>query len=195
MDGAYSPGDHVVTRKLAADLGVSATPAREAMLRLVQESALEMLNARTVVVPRLTAQRLSELHYLRDALEPLLAEHGARNLKDEDIRRLARSNDRMAAAYDRQDFHAVFRENRDFHFLIYRAAAMPLIVSVVQTVWLRIGPTYRLLYPTLAVPEDALRIHAAAIAAARNRDGAALAAAIRDDLHRGHSLLTKVIRN
>src|SRR5215472_18250466 len=74
MDGAYVPGDRVATRGLATDLGVSATPAREAMLRLVNEGALELRNARTIVVPTLTAARLKEIYCVRHALEPMVAE-------------------------------------------------------------------------------------------------------------------------
>src|ERR1700694_3247592 len=77
MDGAYVPGDRVATRGLAAELGVSATPAREAMLRLVGEGALELRTARTIVVPALSARRLKEIYCVRYALEPMAAEHAA----------------------------------------------------------------------------------------------------------------------
>ena len=193
MDGAYIPGDRVATRALATDLGVSATPAREAMLRLVSEGALELKNARTVVVPTLTAQRLREIYCVRHALEPMMAEHAAKSLTSDDIRRLERAQERMQAAYDRQDYRTVFRENREFHFRIYGAAGMPLILTFIQAAWLRIGPTFRLLYPTLAVPSDALRIHEAAIAAAREADADKLRQSISDDLRRGEILLTRVI--
>jgi DNA-binding GntR family transcriptional regulator len=193
MDGAYVPGDRVATRGLAADLGVSATPAREAMLRLVSEGALELRNARTIVVPMLSGARLREVYCLRYALEQMAAEHAAPLITDDDVKKLERGQERMRAAYAREDYRTVFQENREFHFRIYAAAAMPLVVTFIQAAWLRIGPTFRLLYPTLAVPADALRIHDVAIAAARARDGAKLADAIREDLQRGEMLLRRVI--
>jgi DNA-binding GntR family transcriptional regulator len=194
MDGAYVPGDRVATRGLATDLGVSATPAREAMLRLVNEGALELRNARTIVVPTLTAARLAEIYSVRYALEPMAAEQAAPNIMEEDVKKLERAQERMRSAYDRKDYPAVFRENREFHFRIYGAAGMPLVSTFIKAAWLRIGPTFRLLYPTLAVPEDAIRIHEVAIAAARARDGAKLGAAIREDLQRGDRLLSRVIQ-
>jgi DNA-binding GntR family transcriptional regulator len=195
MDGAYVPGDRVATRGLAADLGVSATPAREAMLRLVGEGALELLNARTIVVPTLSAARLREVYCVRYGLEPMVAEYAAALITDDDLRKLERSQERMRAAYARQDYRTVFGENRAFHFGIYTAAAMPLVLTFIQVAWLRIGPTFRLLYPALAVPADAVRVHDAAIAAARAHDGPALAAAIREDLQRGERLLGRVIQD
>jgi DNA-binding GntR family transcriptional regulator len=193
MDGAYVPGDRVASRSVAADLGISATPAREAILRLVGEGALELVNARIVAVPQLTHDRLKEIYALRYALEPMAAAEAAEKLTDEDLRRLNRAQERMKTAYDRRDYRTVFSTNREFHFCIYTASGMPLALSFMRATWLRIGPTFRLLYPSLAVPADAVRIHEQAIAAARVRDGKALSDAIRNDLARGEALLTRVI--
>jgi len=193
MDGAYVPGDRVASRAIAADLGISATPAREAILRLVSEGALELVNARIVAVPRLTPARLKEIYALRYSLEPMAAAEAAEKLADDDVRRLNRAQERMKAAYDRLDYRTVFSANREFHFCIYAAAKMPLALSFIRATWLRIGPTFRLLYPSLAVPTDAVRVHEVAIAAARSRDGKGLSDAIRSDLARGEALLARVI--
>jgi DNA-binding GntR family transcriptional regulator len=193
MDGAYVPGDRIASRTLATDLGISATPAREAMLRLVGEGALEMLNARTVVVPQLTAASLQELYFVRYRLEPATAARAAALLPEEDIRKLERSQERMKDAYDTRDYRTVFRENREFHFRIYAGAKIPIAMAFIRAAWLRMGPTFRLLYPPLSVPSDAIRIHDAIIAAARKRDGDALGEGIRQDLERGQTLLGRVI--
>src|SRR2546423_707598 len=104
MDGAYIPGDRIGSRSLASDLGISATPAREAMLRLVGEGALEMPNARAVVVPELTAARLQEIYFIRYGLEPAVAAIGAEFLSDDDIRKLERSQQRMTEGLDNRDY-------------------------------------------------------------------------------------------
>jgi DNA-binding GntR family transcriptional regulator len=193
MDGAYIPGDRVASRSVAADLGISATPAREAILRLVGEGALELVNARIVAVPQLTPARLKEIYALRFALEPMAAAEAAKNLTNDDFRRLDRAQERMKGGYGRLDYRTVFTANREFHFCIYAASRMPLVVSFIRATWLRIGPTFRLLYPSLAIPADAVRIHEVAMAAARTRDGDGLSGAIRRDLARGEALLTRVI--
>src|SRR5262249_41107647 len=99
--GAYLPGDGGRSRGVAAELGMSATPAREAILRLVGEGALELVNARIVAVPQLTPARLKEIYALRYALEPMAAGEAAENLAEEDVRKLERAQERMKAAYDR----------------------------------------------------------------------------------------------
>jgi GntR family colanic acid and biofilm gene transcriptional regulator len=193
MEGGYVPGDRLAARTLAAQLGVSLTPAREAVLRLVSEGALELRNPRTIVVPTLSHQQFKEIYCIRHALEPTAARIAAPHLTDEDTKALERSLEHMTAHYRQGDYRQAFRSNREFHFRIYAAAEMPLVLSFIQAAWLRVGPTFRLLYPVLAVPDDAIRILAEAIAAVKARDPVGLSAAIEKDLLRGEALLSRLI--
>lgn len=193
MEGGYVPGDRLAARTLAAQLGVSLTPAREAVLRLVSEGALELRNPRTIVVPTLSPQQFKEIYCIRHALEPTAGRIAATQLTSEDVKVLERLLERMTGHYARGDYRQAFRSNREFLFRIYAAAQMPLVLSFIQAAWLRVGPTFRLLYPILAVPEDALRIRAEAIAAIKAQDADALAAAIEKDLRRGEALLSRLI--
>jgi GntR family colanic acid and biofilm gene transcriptional regulator len=193
MEGGYVPGEKLATRTLAAELGVSLTPAREAVLRLVREGALELLNARTTVVPTLSQERFREIYCIRHSLEPAIAKIAAAHLTGDDLKALERSLERMTTSYRRGDYRLAFRSDGEFHFRIYGAAGMPLVVSFIRAAWLRVGPTFRLLYPGIADPEDTIRIHEQAIAAAKARDAASLADAIERDLARGDGLLRRLI--
>jgi DNA-binding GntR family transcriptional regulator len=193
MEAGYVPGEKLATRTLAAQLGVSLTPAREAVLRLVREGALELVNARTTIVPTLSQERFKEIYCIRHSLEPTVAKAAADRLTGEDVKALERSLERMSAAYRRGDYRMAFRSDGEFHFRIYEAAAMPLVVSFIRAAWLRIGPTFRLLYPNLADPDDAIRIHQEAIAAVKRKDPAKLSAAIERDLSRGEGLLRRLL--
>jgi DNA-binding GntR family transcriptional regulator len=193
MEAGYVPGEKLATRTLAAQLGVSLTPAREAVLRLVREGALELLNARTTIVPTLSHERFREIYCIRHSLEPTVAKAAADLLTGEDVKALERSLERMTAAYRRGDYRLAFRSDGEFHFRIYEAAGMPLVVSFIRAAWLRIGPTFRLLYPDLADPDDAIRIHEEAIAAVKRKDAAKLSAAIERDLLRGEKLLRRLL--
>jgi DNA-binding GntR family transcriptional regulator len=193
MEGGYVPGEKLATRTLAAQLGVSLTPAREAVLRLVREGALELFNARTTVVPMLSHARFQEIYCIRHSLEPNVAKAAAERLTSDDVKALERSLERMTAGYRRSDYRMAFRCDGEFHFRIYEAAGMPLVVSFIRAAWLRVGPTFRLLYPSLANPDDTIRIHAEAIAAVKAKDGTALASAIERDLLRGEALLRRLL--
>lgn len=69
MRGKLHPGERLVTRTLAAELGVSTTPLREALLRLASENALHIDSRGTVVVPVLTREAYVEIRDLRGHLE------------------------------------------------------------------------------------------------------------------------------
>ena len=132
MEGGYVPGEKIATRTLAAQLGVSLTPAREAVLRLVREGALELFNARATVVPTLSLDRFKEIYCIRRSLEPNVAKEAAERLTADDIKALERSLERMTASYRREDYRSAFRCDGEFHFRIYEAAGMPLVVSFIR---------------------------------------------------------------
>ena len=69
MDGQYQPGDRLRINPLAAELGVSITPVREAIFRLVSDHVLEMKAATAVHVPELTPAQLHEIQLIRLLLE------------------------------------------------------------------------------------------------------------------------------
>src|SRR5215813_9757822 len=74
ISGAFRSGQTLVIRSLADEYGISATPVREALQRLVAERNLELLPNRSIIVPILSAERFIELVRVRRELEGLAAE-------------------------------------------------------------------------------------------------------------------------
>src|SRR5689334_18492683 len=75
--GRFAPGQKLSFRFIAGTLGVSLTPVREAIRRLVAEGAFEMRPNRSVRVPLMTRDRILELRDIRLALEGLATEKAA----------------------------------------------------------------------------------------------------------------------
>src|SRR5262249_61828889 len=69
ISGQFKPGQVLTIRQLAQRYGISATPVREALQRLVAEGALGMLRNRSVAVPGLTREKLLDLRHIRCLLE------------------------------------------------------------------------------------------------------------------------------
>jgi DNA-binding GntR family transcriptional regulator len=74
MIGRYKPGQALSLRPLAARLGTSTMPIREAVSRLIAERALVLLPNRNIIVPRMTRARFIELCRVRQLLEGNVAE-------------------------------------------------------------------------------------------------------------------------
>jgi DNA-binding GntR family transcriptional regulator len=91
------PGTRLFEESLAASLGVSRTPLREALRQLESERLLERLPAGGLQVPALDAREISELYDCRAALEGMMAASAARLATDEDREALRQLLARNAA--------------------------------------------------------------------------------------------------
>lgn len=140
--GAFLPGDRLSIRRVADALGMSSMPARTALRRLAAEQALDLLPNGTAIVPRLTRAAFIELSAIRAELEPLALRLAAPHLDGAALDGLAATVAGHDEARARGDSDAVRRLDRDFMFTIYRAAQAPLLLNLIETLWLRRGPIF-----------------------------------------------------
>ncbi len=182
--GALAPGQPVTIQGLIADLGAGMTPVREAIRRLTAEGALEPQGNRRVTVPRLEPAVLDQLAFARLTIEPRLAELAAAHLTPRLIDRLASLDDRVNEAIRIGDVTAYLTANHAFHFALYEAAGAGVLLDMARSMWLRFGPSLRVV-ATLAGATGLPDQHVEALAAMRAGDVAALARAIHDDIAQG----------
>ena len=97
MAGMFKPGEAVTLRTLAKRLGTSAMPVREAVSRLIAERALVLLPNRSVIVPRMSRARFTELTETRQILEGMVAEAACARATPALLRKLTEINDAMKA--------------------------------------------------------------------------------------------------
>lgn len=182
VGGRLVPGQKLVHRQLAAELGVSPTPVREALLRLVSEGALD-LDARGIAwVPRLSLDRYAEIMDLRVELEGRAAARAALLATPEEIATLRAIHARLMEGRRAQDGPVVLAENERFHFGVIAIARMPVLQRVVEHLWTQAGPTINLL---LTVPRPVSphgHPHEDLLRALEARDAEAARAAVERDL-------------
>lgn len=193
MGGAFLPGQKITIRTIAAALGVSPTPARDALGRLVAERALESGSNRTVLVPKLTRPKLREIYRLRFMLEVMAAEEAVPSITAQQYSELERLQINIAGAMDRQDYKTVLGENEKFHFLIYRTANLPIVCNMIEGLWMQIGPSLNLLYPEFYHTRQGIDAHNVLMRALKKRDSAAVGAAVTQDLKGGEQRLLRMI--
>jgi len=180
--GVFAPGDKITIRAVAKSLGVSLTPAREALSILAAEGALEFGANRTLMVPPLSIDRLAEITRIRIALEGLAAERAARLLEDREIARIVAANEAMIRATEAEDFKGAIRHNHEFHFGIYRGSRMPTLIKMIEGLWLRTGAYVNLIYPAFGLARKGIENHERAARALKVRDAEGLRAAIEFDI-------------
>lgn len=188
MHGLAAPGESLTLRGIAADFGVSMTPAREAVRRLVAEGALKLSASGRVSTPELSSERIEELAALRALLEPELASRALPRAHLALIDRMAAINGVIEEMIVKGDSSGYVRTNLEFHRTLYLRAQAPAMLALVETVWLQAGPTMRLLYDRLQ-RRQAGELHRKIIAALRAGDDPGLRLAIRMDVTQGLRML------
>lgn len=134
-DGTLAPGARVNVDAMAASLGVSPTPVREAIRALQAEGYLTHAPHRSVQVANVSQKDVVEIYRIRAVLEGLSTELAVPQLSDADLRRLGalhETMERQITAGHRRRLRAL---NDEFHFTIHRAARAPRLLNLINTVW------------------------------------------------------------
>ncbi len=183
IGSALRPGHRLILRPLAAELGLSPTPVREALLRLVSEQALSLDDRGSAVVAIMDRAGFRELIEMRGDLEARAAERAARAASAAQIDELERINDGCLDRYGRSDHAGYLEANASFHRRLCRIGGSTMTLRMLEGLWMRLGPIYALSFDA-ALPlfqPLAEHPHRRLIAALRARNvEAARAAALLD---------------
>jgi DNA-binding GntR family transcriptional regulator len=127
--GVLEPGARLRQQDVAARLGVSTTPVREAFITLEREGVLVRDDYKGVVVFRPTLADLTENYELRIALEPLATELAASQLEAGDLHDLGALLEAMGETKGSLEYLPL---NHRFHLRIYRAARRPKLYGIIE---------------------------------------------------------------
>ena len=181
INGHFRPGQRLIMQELADQLGTSITPVREACMRLVSEGGLQLRSGRFAIVPPMTLERYMEVRMMRLELEGLAAEIAAQRATTEDIV-LLRELHPLYVAADHEDADEAYRQNRDFHFAVYRMSRMPILVSHIESLWTSMGPMLTIFFVNGKRSYYGADAHYRVIECIEAGDGAGARAAIRRDI-------------
>ena len=182
VEGRYVPGEKLTVAGLAMELGVSITPVRETIFRLVSERALEMKAATAIHVPELTPDQFREIQRIGILLEGEAAEVAAQKITPQQLKSLEDTQEQLVEAARGNRIRAA-RLNRRFHCNLMAAADMPLVQATVENMWALKGPILRI-YQLEAVGKAAMEQpdHYDVLDGLRNGDGGKAREAIQRDI-------------
>lgn len=187
ISGRIMPGEQISLRNMAEALGVSVMPVREAVQRLAAEQALELSPNRTLRVPTMSVSQFREITSIRMNLEGLSTAAAATAMDNTEIQQVLLWHDRFTheMAKKQPDGSRLISFNKELHFAIYRGARMPVLLQLIEALWLRIGPVlnYDLRSgPTRAGERAALSHHASLVDAIQRHDSEAARKAVQADI-------------
>lgn len=176
MSGELRPGDYIRLDETAADLGVSVTPVREALLTLRGDGMVEAAPHRSYVVAPLSRTDVEDIFWLQGELAARIARRTATVIDDDGLAALTAANDRLRAAVADGDPAAVADAEFDFHRTHNRIGGAAKLAWFLQSAT-RYTP-HRLYAADPDWARVALDSHGALLAAYRAGDAEAAAAAL-----------------
>ena len=165
MTGVLRPGQALPQPQLAAELGVSRTPLREAFQRLAGEGLLQLDPRKGAVVALLSREDFLELYELRQLLEGYLIRDVAKHFSEADFHRLWSLAEQCSDCTD--DIEWV-RHNRTFHTAVYQVARKSQAVEVATNLASRADVYVRVFAGTAASRSSADEDHFALLRALRD---------------------------
>ncbi|XKH52657.1 GntR family transcriptional regulator [Citricoccus nitrophenolicus] len=137
MGGNYPAGHRLRIRDVAAELGTSVMPVREAIRRLEEVGLVETLPNRGARVKGFTPAELLHVYAVRRLLEIEASGLGAVQISDRDIARLHEAYAAMESHLQAGEVVPYLEADERFLDVIYQAAGNPILVETIHVLWQR----------------------------------------------------------
>ena len=184
LDGVRGPGDRLVERDLAAELGVSRVPVRDALRALAAEGLVTPRPRSWAVVREFTASDVADLNEVRAAVEPLAFRLAAQRRTRAGLERLRAAVNAELAAARAGDAVRAHRAAADFHEIVTVLAANELLGELERTMRSRMRWLLGQHADLVTIAEQ----HAQLCAAIADRDVARVEALVTEHLATGQAM-------
>ncbi len=133
--GELGAGEWLRQERLAASLGVSFTPIREALKQLEAEGLVEHVPYRGVRVIEFTTEDVLDVYTMRSELEGLAAGAAAQRMSAAQLDEVRRLHQAMVDAGGMEHLQQVRELNRQFHSLIIEASGRKYLIRTLGMIW------------------------------------------------------------
>ncbi|BBX71178.1 GntR family transcriptional regulator [Mycolicibacterium psychrotolerans] len=183
FDGTYAAGAYVRLDQLAAELGISVTPVREALFELKAEGLLDQQPRRGFVIRPVTVRDITDVAQVQAHIGGELAARAAAAITAAALEQLTGIQSDLEAAYAAGDGQRAVRLNHDFHRAINVAADSPKLAQLMSQIT-RYAP--ETVFPTIdGWPDSSNRHHRRLLDALAARDEDRARAAMSEHLAAG----------
>lgn len=130
--GMLKPGDHIVLRKVAAQLGISEVPVRDAIKMLEGDGLVVIRPHAGAVVSNLARDDLQQLFEARTGIEAYAARIAARERTDDDVAGLNELVEGMDACIQAEQWAEYGHLNREFNRKLAFASRNRVIIEITE---------------------------------------------------------------
>jgi len=179
LTNQYQPGQRIVIREIARQLEVSDIPVREALKKLASEGLIDFKSHSGARVASLSVDTLEEIFLIRIELETLAARLAAQNATEEEIAELEHYVSMMDECYRKGDIYMYGEYNRKFHKTLYKASHAPILVELIENLYMRSERSRTVFYLNPQRFKDSNKEHLSVVEALRAKDADKAAQLIR----------------
>ncbi len=179
--GRYRAGDRLIAEDIAADIGMSRMPVREAFRRLAADGLVVLRPNRGCVVAGLTLEEIYETFEMRSVLEGLAVRLAMPRLTPEIFEELQSLLERMERAGLAGSSDWVAR-HQEFHGHICKLSGRPKLIRQIAQLHVVIEPYMRIWFDYVDKPLSAFEEHERLIAALRTGDPAHAESVMREHI-------------
>ena len=140
LTGEFVGGEPLRIRHLAAEVGTSVMPVREALHRLQEVGLATSAPHRGAVVKTFTGAELLHAYEVRVLLERQAAYSGTQNIDAEAIAEMRAAYSRMKLAVSAGNIAEALDEDEHIHRTAYRASGNEVLTDTIDALWLRCRP-------------------------------------------------------
>jgi DNA-binding GntR family transcriptional regulator len=187
MSGELQPGTLVRPETIGEDLGISTTPAREALQALRVEGFLELVPRRGFIVASLTGQDIRDLFQVQALIGGELAARAAAKATAQDVAELDALHHELIAAATRNDHAKLEEKNHAFHREINLMADSRKIIWLLGLVTRYVPRQFYSAIP--GWPQATMDDHAELLSSIRAHDPEAARAAMQEHIVHSGELL------
>jgi DNA-binding GntR family transcriptional regulator len=194
LRGQIGSGERLIEEQLAAALGISRTPIREAIHKLEKDDVVVRLPRGGFSVRQFTVEDIEEIFGIRSVLESHAAVLATRYVTPERLRLLEKKIERSRVCLARGDVAGLIRLNTEFHEILYKSGKSKRLYDMISSFR---DYFYRYRVAILGVdgmPEMSIQDHSNMLEAMRDGDSAQVEGLVRRHILRGKDIVIQEIR-
>lgn len=191
--GRYRAGERLVAEEIAAEIGTSRMPVREAFRRLSEQGLLRIRQNRGAIVRGLNAEEMREVFEIRACLEGLAARMALSRLTPDALGRLEYLLEQMEQA--QSDCSLWVTRHREFHDYLTQLAAMPRLSQQLMGLHSAIEPYMRIWLEHADKPRTSREDHAGILLALRQGDARQVEAVVHEHVRATIPALVDFVRS
>ena len=134
VNGDIAPGERLIQEKIAAEINISRTPVREALLRLEQEGVLEATGRKGFSIRPISEEEVRQLYSAREAIEGYAARFVAEAKDPDQLAKIKSAVDAEKEA-DTSNVEVDFRVNRTIHRTIVEQTGNRFLIDMFDGIW------------------------------------------------------------